>query len=266
MKGLGEELRKARLAKKMRLRDIARKTKINIKFLKAVEDDDFEILPEPYIRAFIKAYAKEIGLDVEEVIKKYDSIKEEKPEPEKIEGKPPSATKTTREFKFSEHKVAATVMGVVIVAVIATIYIYIKYGSEIFGTKGKEVKEIPIQAVSSVVDTTTSIVAQVKQQLHKLDLVALEKTWVRISVDDENAEEYIFDKGNTKSWTAKDTFKLRIGRADGLELKLNGKSLGNLGLSSEVIDLVLSKEGIVRKRIIKVTKVTKDTTEFENVQ
>ena len=37
--------------------DIAEKTKINIKYLEAIENGDFDILPFVYIRLFLKTYS-----------------------------------------------------------------------------------------------------------------------------------------------------------------------------------------------------------------
>jgi len=75
MKEIGEELKKARLSRRIRLKSISKRTKINQKILEALEAGDFQILPEPYIKAFIKTYAKEVGLDEREILKKYESLR-----------------------------------------------------------------------------------------------------------------------------------------------------------------------------------------------
>lgn len=75
MREIGEELKKARLSKRIRLKSISKKTKINPKILEALEAGEFQILPEPYIKAFIKTYAKEVGLDEKEILEKYESLR-----------------------------------------------------------------------------------------------------------------------------------------------------------------------------------------------
>jgi len=72
-KELGKLLRKARLAKKWRFRDLEQRTKINVTFIKAMENGDFDFLPKPYVKAFIRAYATEVELDVQEVIKHFEA-------------------------------------------------------------------------------------------------------------------------------------------------------------------------------------------------
>ncbi|MCD6165578.1 helix-turn-helix domain-containing protein [bacterium] len=72
-KELGKLLRKARLAKKWRFRDLEQRTKISVTFIKAMENGDFDFLPKPYVKAFIRAYATEVELDVQEVIKHFEA-------------------------------------------------------------------------------------------------------------------------------------------------------------------------------------------------
>lgn len=72
---LGHTLRKARLRKKWRPRDISRRTRIQIDYIKNMEDGNFTFLPEPVIRGFIKAYARDTSLDQEEMIKNFEVAK-----------------------------------------------------------------------------------------------------------------------------------------------------------------------------------------------
>lgn len=56
-----KELKELRISKDISLEDLESKTKININYLKAIEEGDFKVLPIPYLRLFIRAYAIEIG-------------------------------------------------------------------------------------------------------------------------------------------------------------------------------------------------------------
>jgi len=62
-----------------------------------------------------------------------------------------------------------------------------------------------------------------------------ERTWMRISLDGGEPREYIFSPGNEPEWEAKQTFDLLIGNAGGLVLELNGKEIGALGASGQVV-------------------------------
>ena len=72
MKRFGEELKNSRESKGISLQDISKDTRINQKFIEAIEEGNFGVLPQTYIRAFIRAYAKQIGLNPNETIARYE--------------------------------------------------------------------------------------------------------------------------------------------------------------------------------------------------
>lgn len=84
---LAEVLRKARQAKGMSLAEIQETTKIQRRYLEAIENGNFDVLPGHfYVRAFIKSYAEAVGLNPDELISQYSS---ELPDPPKVEESPP---------------------------------------------------------------------------------------------------------------------------------------------------------------------------------
>jgi len=70
-----EELKSARETKGLTLQQIASRTRIDLKFLQAIEDSNYDILPELYIRAFIKEYAQTLDLNPNETLQKFDIAK-----------------------------------------------------------------------------------------------------------------------------------------------------------------------------------------------
>ena len=69
-----KELKDLRVSKEISLEDLESKTKINVKYLNAIERGDFDILPTPYLRLFIRAYAIEIGGNAERALEQLDSF------------------------------------------------------------------------------------------------------------------------------------------------------------------------------------------------
>src|SRR5690625_7056330 len=67
--GIGEKLKEIRETRNLSLDDIQEETKIQKRYLRAIEDGNFHILPGSfYARAFIKEYAQALGLDYEELL------------------------------------------------------------------------------------------------------------------------------------------------------------------------------------------------------
>lgn len=86
MSELTQALQKARQDKGMSLTDIQEITKIQRRYLEAIEAGNFDVLPGHfYARAFIKNYAEAVGLDSEKLLSEYGS---ELPSPPKVEEAP----------------------------------------------------------------------------------------------------------------------------------------------------------------------------------
>ena len=61
---LGEQLRRAREARGVSLREISEHTRITMRHLEAIEADDYKHLPGGiFNKSFIKAYARQVGFD-----------------------------------------------------------------------------------------------------------------------------------------------------------------------------------------------------------
>ncbi len=68
----GEELRLAREARGISLREISEQTRISMRYLEAIENNDYKRLPGGiFNRSFIKAYAKFIGYDEQAALEGY---------------------------------------------------------------------------------------------------------------------------------------------------------------------------------------------------
>lgn len=67
-----EELKELRTQQKIELSEISNRTKINIKFLEAIESGDFLFLPHVYVRLFLRAYVVEIGADPVDALNQYE--------------------------------------------------------------------------------------------------------------------------------------------------------------------------------------------------
>src|SRR5512140_2914453 len=74
MESIFAMLKQAREAKNLSLADVSDTTFISIRFLEAIEAGKTDILPQAYVRAFIREYATVVGLNAADVMRRYDSI------------------------------------------------------------------------------------------------------------------------------------------------------------------------------------------------
>ncbi|OGL46826.1 MAG: hypothetical protein A2161_10060 [Candidatus Schekmanbacteria bacterium RBG_13_48_7] len=72
-KSFGEYLKVERELRNISLEEVSQSTKIHVKYLKAIEENEFDLLPaETFIKGFIRSFAKSIGLDENDVILTYE--------------------------------------------------------------------------------------------------------------------------------------------------------------------------------------------------
>jgi cytoskeleton protein RodZ len=81
---IGNSLREARLRHDLDFPQIEQATKIRGKYLRALEEEQFEVLPaETYVKGFLRSYAEYLGLDgqlyVDEYNSRYIHVDEETP-------------------------------------------------------------------------------------------------------------------------------------------------------------------------------------------
>ena len=75
MASLGKQLRTARMAKEKSLEDISNYTNISKRYLRALEEDQYDILPgHVYVRGFLSSYARCVGLDTKALVGQYDKL------------------------------------------------------------------------------------------------------------------------------------------------------------------------------------------------
>ena len=69
MELIGARLNQARTMANLALQDIADRTKISLRFLAAIENDDFSALPgRVYIFGFTRAFARAVGINEESLV------------------------------------------------------------------------------------------------------------------------------------------------------------------------------------------------------
>jgi cytoskeletal protein RodZ len=83
MESLGEKLKNTRLEKGLSFDQISRETNISLRYLEALEVENFDIFPsEPYILGFLRNYSTYLDLDVQKVISLYRALRiQEQPVP-----------------------------------------------------------------------------------------------------------------------------------------------------------------------------------------
>ena len=81
------------------MKDIAKRTKIDLKYLQALERGKFAEIPPVYVKLFFKAYINEIGVDINEALYEIDSFLNQKPKNKTLKFIPDERNQSLNFFK-----------------------------------------------------------------------------------------------------------------------------------------------------------------------
>jgi hypothetical protein len=80
----------------------------------------------------------------------------------------------------------------------------------------------------------------VEDKFQHLVLKGLDKSWVLVTMDDgQSSSEVDLSQGEVRTYQAVKNFKLRLGNAGGVDIQLNGRPLGVLGTTGQVVEITL---------------------------
>lgn len=262
LESFGEQMRKAREAKQISLAEISEATRVSVKFLQAIEAGKFSVLPQAYIRAFIREYARAIDLDPEKAIQQYDAANQEihAVAEEWISRSRNAAMQQTQERTkevaslpiFSQRSV--TVFALLVVAAVVVVYV-LNMGSDT--SRQKPVSEIAFDRVvreseaataksqPSPTQVPTALPAAIDSL--RLEMTTIDSLWLAITIDNTRKGEYLFPPQRRRSWVGKDQFLISLGNAGAATFKLNGVELGLLGKRGAVArNLLITQSGVHR--------------------
>lgn len=123
MSSFGETLKRERELRQISLREIAEATKINLRYLDALEHDDFRHLPGGvFNKGFVRAYAQFIGIDPETMVTAYlEEDGRQQSRAARASGESPKvlAAETTVPSRAARRWLAALVIVLIVVLLLA---------------------------------------------------------------------------------------------------------------------------------------------------
>jgi cytoskeletal protein RodZ len=240
----GAELKKERETREISLQDISAATRVNVRFLEAIEEGKFGVLPAAYIRAFVREYAETVGLDPVETLARLEAVRgpEEKPplvsqtETDRPEGPSGGSWLGDSMVKFQDLlSLQNVVLAVLAIVAIVLIISMVRWGAE--GSTSEGVSEIPFDKVVEESEATAEKasgapalpgVMPARHDSLTLEIQTRDSVWMSLVVDDLDTSQYLFGPDRARSWMAKDRFVLTVGNPTGATFQLNGVPLGSL--------------------------------------
>ena len=244
---IGARLRAAREARQMTLRELADTTKISIGALEALEENDVERLPGGiFTRAFVRAYATEVGLDPESMTRDFVDRAPEL----FVDGSEEVLSRTgDHDLYRSQQRMAGTVLKLALVgAPLAGLLLLVGMRDartlevppvaparevtatlELTPVQAPTVRPRPVPVVPPVVAEST-----VEGPLN-LVLQPTGDCWVSLTIDGDLVFSRVMRRGEQESYEADNEIVLNIGDAGTFGFVLNTRNGRSLGGAGEVV-------------------------------
>jgi cytoskeletal protein RodZ len=253
-KNVFEKLKDIRLHKEISLESISQKSRIQLKYIQALEEGNLLKIPEVYDKLFFRSYLKTLEVDEEDYFEEFLKYRQ-KVRIDKttsiIEFTSPSKE---HEGKIFTHRNLFVVLPFTLIVILVAILLI---NTEMIGTSSDgKVQEIDIKNVVQRLEAeerakldSVKLNEQVDSTL-SLKVNAIKKTWFRVITDKSDTNEFLLVSGQDIDIVAQNMFEFLIGRADGLHMVLNGKELDALGTDNTVVlYMLIDSSGIVAKRL-----------------
>jgi cytoskeletal protein RodZ len=231
MSSFGETLRRERELRGVSLREIADATKISVRFLTALEKDRLDVLPGGvFRRAFVKQYAKHLGLDAERLVAEFVYA---------------HGDEAPRESQPRRRREGANPGTLLLIGVFSTVAVLSLWKA----APVREPAPAAAPAVARAVVPPEPLPAEKLQVAmpEKLSLIlrAHDTCWVEVRVDGQTILNRVLAQGQSESFEAQAEIVLALGNAGGVSFTLNERAGRPLGKSGEVRrNIVITKENL----------------------
>jgi cytoskeleton protein RodZ len=282
MASFGENLQREREMRGVTLQEISAATKISVRFLQALEAEEFTKLPGGiFTRSFIRAYAKYLGLDEDRLLAEYQLVAQPRAD---VDLSRLVASNPEGRREASRGPILTLLLAVFLVGGGYGIFRYSRRAAE----PPREVSppaQVPAPAVSTPAAGQTSAPAPAPESAQPaaektsatgpgavgpgaptaasqtpvgldstitgvaegdlvLQVAATERAWVAVDADGKTVLQRVLNPSEIQTLKAKESFDVTTGNAQGIILTLNGETLKPMGRRGEVKSVHLTESDL----------------------
>jgi cytoskeletal protein RodZ len=270
---LGTSFRKSRESLNLSIDKIAAETRINPRFLEAIENERFDLLPGGiFNRGFIRSYAVRLGLDPEEAIQGYEKLFRA------VEAEP--VQQETERVRGKTTKIPVYYVALAGLLILVVVFYFLSRHNEPPLTAAKPAvsdspavappapapAEIPApetipaavlasvptpepppakpataQASSPSITPSNTLSNSPSNAAVVIELEVREESWFKLSSDGTDVvSSEVLAPGTTRRYTAANSMNVSIGNAAGVALRVNGQPVSSLGRTGQVRNITIT--------------------------
>ncbi len=263
MDDIGTRLQELRKNKNVSVEEVAEQTKIRPHIIKSIEAGNYSILPNVYIKSFIRTYAEyldiptgEIDEHLNDIFGKAKPAAKDKPENTELKQENKSDLQLDRESLRKKVKKAgmrketqAKIINYLIylaLGIAAVALLYFALFSDGSDSSNGELTEVP--ADTAVVEKGNDLLSFFENEPDSLILEAKasDSSWLNIEIDNKSSEQYLMTPGEEKRWAAGEFFIITMGNVGAVEFRRNGQLLKSFGKKGSVVrNLKITKDTVI---------------------
>lgn len=210
---IGSSLREARQRQNLDFPELEERTKIRPKYLRALEDERFDLLPAPtYVRGFLRSYAEALGLDGQPFVDEYNSrfTVGEDDAPLRARRMP----EPRRERAPRESRIAAVALAAIVVVTALVIAAW-KFG-------GPDGEQVP-----GLATTPTTASTQPRGTAHLVVRASDGGSWMEVRAGSSSGKliySGTLEKGQRKSFDGR-SLQLALAKPQNVVVRVNGNKV-----------------------------------------
>jgi len=249
---IGGELRRARKARSRSIEGISAVTKISVPVLRAIENNAFERVPGGlFTRGFLRAYAREVGLNAEAIVQQYRA-EYETPEPPAGDGAPDvAAAPDHRDLDLDmadELGRSKRTQVIEVAAIVLVVVVYFGLARQPKTSANADLKSVDaISAASAATPAAAAPPAEVPVATTgtlyaaggdlKVEIRPQGPSWVEATADGQRIVARLMNTGERQAISVRQDLTLRVGDPAAFAFSINGvpgRSLGRGGVVTRV--------------------------------
>ncbi|MFL6450753.1 MAG: helix-turn-helix domain-containing protein [Bryobacteraceae bacterium] len=253
MQSVGKFIQQSRLQAGVSLEEISARTRISLHTLQAIEDDDLSVMPSAFFyKSFVAQFAKVLQIESSIISPLIESVLANIPDP-RIPGQDERIAKGVvirssvrpRSFKWLYS------LGSLALALVCCSGFYAFWEnargdlSQIVTNVSSKSAQSPrgVQAgvQSSAPQSSAGALAQNLAHGYRVDLSALEPTWLTVTADGKQEFSGTLEPEQKKSFEGHERGRIKTGNAGGISLVFNGKPIGVVGPRGQVRTVVFTR-------------------------
>jgi len=272
---IGQQLLQKRESLSLNLNEAERNTHIKIQYLEALEQGAMEKLPSTVqTRGMLSNYASFLDIDLDSILLRYaDAL--QSLHREKFPDRPehdPNRPSVAPQFSLRDFIAGDMVFGIGVTVLLVGFMIWgINYTVNLRNQRDvlptapsisdvllatvdsstvqmtatlQPVEVFPVDATQTIIVPTININVSVQ-----VNLIAVERTYMRVSADGEVVFDGRVIPGNTYFYEGEDQIEVLVGNAAAIRVAYNGRDLGLMGSFGQIVNNIYREEEIVTPTI-----------------